>query len=135
MQAQSNDASICCIEKDVSMAAMMNLDAQSGLHVSPITALLGSTQLSRPRPTLAIPHGHDISRRALAILHRNAFHLDNTQADAPGSGLRCVYAEMSLVTRTLEDHRWASSRSLNVAKPANVTRSAQHHYSCGEGSQ
>ena len=34
------------IERDVYMAAMTNLDAQSGLHVSPITALWRSEQPS-----------------------------------------------------------------------------------------
>jgi hypothetical protein len=46
MQAQSNDASICYIERNVFMAATINLESQSGLYVSPITALLRSTQLS-----------------------------------------------------------------------------------------
>lgn len=44
MQTQSNDASRFCIETHVFIAAMTNLDAQSGLHVSPITALWRSTQ-------------------------------------------------------------------------------------------
>jgi hypothetical protein len=35
MQAQSNDASIYyCMERDVSIAAMIKLGAQSGMHVS-----------------------------------------------------------------------------------------------------
>jgi hypothetical protein len=66
------------------------------------------------------------------MLHRNAFHLDNTEADRPEPGFRCVYAAMSLLRRTLEDPMWASSRCLNVAKPANATRSEQHHCICGE---
>ena len=35
----------------------------------------------RPRPTLAMSHGQKVSRRALGELDRNAFQLDNTQAD------------------------------------------------------
>jgi hypothetical protein len=45
MQAQTNDASVCCIEPDVSITVVIGLGAQSGLHVSPITALLRSIQL------------------------------------------------------------------------------------------
>jgi hypothetical protein len=85
----------------------------------------------RPRQTIAIPHGQDISRRALAMLHRNAFDPDSTHAGSPGPGFRCVHAAMSLLTRILEDPRWASSGSSNVAKPANATRSEQHHCNCG----
>jgi hypothetical protein len=49
MQAQSNDASMYCIERDVFIAATINLGSQPDLHVSPITALLRSMQLPATR--------------------------------------------------------------------------------------
>jgi hypothetical protein len=73
---------------------------------------------------------------SLVLLH-DVSRLDYTQADGrPQIQIPMhLRGDVSLVTRTLEDPRWASSRSLTVATPANATRSAQHHYSCGKDSQ